>query len=130
MLILTIRSDRPDAEIGLFDGDVQLDYEVWPAHRVLAETIHAKIEALLSARNKTLQNLEGIAVFKGPGSFTGLRIGLTVANALAESLRLPIVASDGDDWAADGVARLLAGQDDKLTVPEYGALPNITAPRK
>lgn len=130
MLILTIRSDRPDAEIGLFEGDIQLDYVVWPAHRILAETIHSKIEALLVAHNKTLQNLECVVVFKGPGSFTGLRIGVTVANALADSLRLPIVASDGADWLASGIARLLAGQDDKLTVPEYGALPNITAPRK
>src|SRR5665647_1936241 len=122
MLILTIRSDRPDAELGLFDGDLQLGYEVWRAHRVLAETIHSKIEALLASHNKALQNLEGVVVFKGPGSFTGLRIGLTVANALADSLRLPIVASDGDGWTASGIARLLAGEDDKITVAECGAM--------
>jgi tRNA threonylcarbamoyladenosine biosynthesis protein TsaB len=130
MLILTIRSDKPDAEIGLFNNSDQLGYEVWAAHRALAETIHTKIETLLVAHNQTLQSLGGVVVFKGPGSFTGLRISLTVANALVDSLGLPIAASDGDRWIKSGIERLLEGQNDQLAVPEYGALPNITAPRK
>ena len=130
MLILTIRSDKPDAEIGLYDDSDQLGYEIWEAHRALAETIHTKIEALLVAHNQTLHSLSGVVVFRGPGSFTGLRIGLTVANALVDSLQLPITASAGDDWIKSGIERLLAGQNDRVAVPEYGALPNITAPRK
>lgn len=130
MLILTIRSDKPDAELGLFNNGDQLGYEIWEAHRALAETIHTKIDTLLLAHNQTLQSLGGVVVFKGPGSFTGLRIGLTVANALVYSLRLPITASDGDNWIRSGIERLLSGQDDQVTVPEYGALPNVTAPRK
>ena len=43
MLILTIRTDNPESEIGLYDGQKQLDYEVWEAHRQLGTTIHAKI---------------------------------------------------------------------------------------
>ena len=130
MLILTIRSDKPDAEIGLFNDGDQLGYEIWEAHRALAETIHTKIEALLADHNHSLQSLGGVVVFKGPGSFTGLRIGLTVANALVDSLQLPITASDGTDWVRSGIERLLSGHNDQVAVPEYGALPNITAPRK
>lgn len=130
MLILTIRSDRPDAEIGLFSDSEQLGYEIWEAHRALAETIHTKIERLLAAHQQTLQSLGGVVAFQGPGSFTGLRIGLTVANALADSLHLPITASAGTDWLKHGIERLLEGQNDQLAIPEYGALPNITAPRK
>ena len=130
MIILTIRSDKPDAELGLFDDNKQLGYEIWEAHRALAETIHTKIETLLVANGQTLQSLGGVVVFKGPGSFTGLRIGLSVANALADSLQLPIIASDGDDWLKSGIERVLSGQNDHVTVPEYGALPHITAPRK
>jgi tRNA threonylcarbamoyladenosine biosynthesis protein TsaB len=130
MIILTIRSDKPAAEIGLFDDNNQLGYEIWEAHRALAETIHTKIETLLVAHGQTFQSLGGIVVFRGPGSFTGLRIGLSVANALADSLQLPIIASDSDDWAKSGIERLFSGQNDHVTVPEYGALPHITAPRK
>jgi hypothetical protein len=43
MLIITLRTDKPDAEIGLFDSSRQLDYYTWQAHRQLAETLHTKL---------------------------------------------------------------------------------------
>jgi tRNA threonylcarbamoyladenosine biosynthesis protein TsaB len=129
MLILTIRSDKPEAELGLYDDDQQLAYEIWEAHRQLAETIHLKIKGLLNSQQKTLQNVEGIVAFQGPGSFTGLRIGLTVANALADSLKVPIVAAQTEAWVQIGINRLQSGENQALIVPEYGALPNITKPK-
>lgn len=82
MLILTIRTDKPEAEIGLCNGDKQLAYETWQAHRLLAETLHRKVEDLLASQSKTVDDIEGLVGFQGPGSFTGLRIGLSVVNAL------------------------------------------------
>src|SRR5690554_1609312 len=67
MLILTIRTDKPEAEIGLFDNDQQLTYETWQAHRQLAETIHKKIEATLHSQNKGWHDIAGIVAFEGPG---------------------------------------------------------------
>ncbi|MEO8104833.1 MAG: tRNA (adenosine(37)-N6)-threonylcarbamoyltransferase complex dimerization subunit type 1 TsaB [Candidatus Saccharibacteria bacterium] len=130
MLILTIRSDKPAAELGLFHDNHQIGYETWEAHRALAETIHTKIASLLTQHGHSLADLAGIIAFRGPGSFTGLRIGLAVANALADALQLPIIASDGADWIVRGSARLAAGENDTMAVPEYGALPHITLPKK
>lgn len=130
MMILTIRTDKPEAEIGLYDSDKKLSYETWQAHRELAETIHKKIDELLNKSSNSLGDLEGIVVFKGPGSFTGLRIGLSVANALAYALEVPIVACDGDDWIADGLQKLQAGENDKIALPEYGSPPHVTPPNK
>lgn len=130
MLILTIRTDKPEAELGLYDSTVRLAYFVWPAHRQLAESIQLQIMDLLKNAHKTLSDIEGVIAYEGPGSFTGLRIGLSVANTLAYSLKRPIVAAGSEDWIAAGIGRLLAGQSDQLALPEYGALPNITAPRK
>lgn len=130
MLSLTVRTDKPEAELGLYDGEKQLAYVTWLAHRELAETIHFKIDELLRSRQKSLPELGGIVVFKGPGSFTGLRIGLTVGNALAQGLQIPIVASSGSDWLEAGIERLLRGENDNLAMPEYGALPNITVQKK
>lgn len=131
MLLLTIRTDKPEAEIGLFEGAEQKAYEVWHAHRELSVTLLSKISDLLASQQKTLQDLEGIVGYAGPGSFTGLRIGLTVANTFAYSLDIPIVAISGeDDWIQKGVARLEAGEGDALALPEYGALPNITIQKK
>lgn len=130
MLILTVRTDKPEAEIGLYDNQRQLAYVTWQAHRELAETIQQRIDNLLRQQGKQLSDLRGAVVFKGPGSFTGLRIGLSVANALAYALKLPIVAGTGDDWLLGGIAKLVKGQNEQITLPEYGAEPHITRQKK
>lgn len=129
-LILTIRTDSPDAEVGIFDGQKQLDYEVWHADRNLSLTILGKIENLLEKNEFRFDDLKGVVGFKGPGSFTGLRIGLTVANTLAYGLRIPVVSSDAEAWIQDGIKRLNKGEDDKVALPEYGREARITKPRK
>ena len=129
MIILTIRTDKPEAEIGLYDGQRQLEYEVWHAHRELSTTIHAKVEALLTRQHKQLQDVEGIVGFAGPGSFTGLRIGLNVANVLAYGLQIPVVGAQ-EDWIESGIARLESGDHDIIALPEYGAPVHITQQKK
>lgn len=130
MLILTIRTDKPEAEVGLFDGKTKLAYETWPAHRELSNTLHHKIQDLLKSQEKTYQNLAGIVCFQGPGSFTGLRIGITTADTFAYGLELPIVAAKGDDWVRVGIKRLQNNENDRIALPDYGAPVHITAPRK
>jgi tRNA threonylcarbamoyladenosine biosynthesis protein TsaB len=130
VIILTIRTDKPDAEIGLYDDNKQLAYETWLAHRQLAETLHRKVEGLLKGQNKEWPDIAGIVCFQGPGSFTGLRIGLTVGNALAYSYNLPIVATQDPEWLENGVKRLLNGETDKRAMPFYGADAHITPQKK
>lgn len=130
MFILTIRTDKPEAEIGLFENDNKIAYSVWPAHRQLAETIHLKIKELLESQARELQDLNGVAAYKGPGSFTGLRIGLSVANTLSDSLNVPIVSETGKEWLALACKRLQKGDNEKIALPEYGAKPHITQQKK
>ncbi len=130
MIILTVRTDKPESEIGLYEDREQLAYVTWQAHRELAETLHIKIEELLRGQQKNWLALQGIVCFQGPGSFTGLRIGLTVANALAFSYGLPIVATQDPDWLEVGIGRLLAGKTDVQALPYYGADAHITLPKK
>ncbi len=130
MLILTVRTDSPMAQIGLFDSETQLELESWEAGRQLAETIHSKANELLMKHRKNWHSIEGIVCFEGPGSFTGLRIGLTVANSLSYGLGTPIVSSKGDNWLEAGISKLLEGQNDIIALPRYGSDPHITNPRK
>lgn len=130
MLILTIKTDQPEAEIGLYDDTNQLAHETWHAHRQLSETIHTKIKTMLKSQQKDWQSLEGIVAFKGPGSFTGLRIGLTVANSLSANLHIPVVSGSGADWIEVAIKKLLDGKNETIALPDYGREAHITTPRK
>jgi tRNA threonylcarbamoyladenosine biosynthesis protein TsaB len=130
MLVLAIRTDKPEAEIGLFDDHTQLAYETWQAHRELSQTLHQKILELLQGQDKKLGDIGGIVAFKGPGSFTGLRIGLTVANALAYGQGIPAVSASGEDWVKAGISQLSNGNSEPVLLPEYGAPAHITKQRK
>ncbi|HTB49135.1 MAG TPA: tRNA (adenosine(37)-N6)-threonylcarbamoyltransferase complex dimerization subunit type 1 TsaB, partial [Verrucomicrobiae bacterium] len=125
----TMRTDKPEAELGLFNDSAKLAYSTWPAHRQLAETIHAKIKELLESQSRSLNDLQGIVIFEGPGSFTGLRIGLSVANALAYGLAIPIVAEAGDNWLIAGVHEIINGQNQHIVLPKYGSPPHTTTPK-
>jgi tRNA threonylcarbamoyladenosine biosynthesis protein TsaB len=130
MLFLTLRTDKPEAEIGLYEDNEQLSYMTWQAHRELAETIHKKLQGMLDDSGKSLRDIRGIAVYKGPGSFTGLRIGLSAANALAYSLQVPIVGvEDEDSWLQRALEELAKGKNDISVMPEYGAPVHITTPK-
>ena len=106
MLALSLRTDQPQAELGLFDGNKQLAYVTWQAHLELAETIHKKLFDMLKTTGQSIEQVGGIICFQGPGSYTGLRIGLIVGNALSYSLKIPIVATRGKDWIKNGLDRL------------------------
>jgi tRNA threonylcarbamoyladenosine biosynthesis protein TsaB len=129
-MILTLRTDKPDAEIGLFAETTKIDYVVWTAHRQLSESIHNQITALLQRHSLQWKDISAIASYIGPGSFTGLRIGLTVANTLAYSLQIPVVTASGNDWIRTSLVRLKKGDNDFIAIPEYGRNPHITTAKK
>lgn len=73
-----------------------------------------RIAALLEKHGYSKSDLEAFAVASGPGSFTGLRVGLAAIKALAEALRKPIVAVSLLEAVASSAAtrgRVLAGLD-------------------
>lgn len=129
---LTIRTDKPEAEVGVYDtAGKQLRYHVWYAHRALSTTLLGVIRDELAQSQAAVQDMGGILVFQGPGSFTGLRIGVTVANTLAYGLNVPIVGvADEHDWLERGIQRLAQGDNDQLVMPEYGAEAHITKQKK
>lgn len=63
-----------------------------------SEGIISTIDEALKKANATLADLNGVFVIKGPGSFTGLRVGLSVANQFAHQLKIPIIGLRTDEW--------------------------------
>jgi tRNA threonylcarbamoyladenosine biosynthesis protein TsaB len=57
-----------------------------------AESLHLFIDAVLKESNTTLADIDAIAVSKGPGSYTGLRIGVSAAKGLCFALNKPLIS--------------------------------------
>lgn len=130
MIILTVRTENPEAEIGLYKDTEKLGYIKWQADKQLAETIHKKIDEMLLRNKLSWEDIGGVIGFSGPGSFTGLRIGISVVNALALSLDIPVVGTSGQTWIKNGIDILSNGRGNKEIIPEYGAQPHITEQKK
>jgi tRNA A37 threonylcarbamoyladenosine modification protein TsaB len=128
-VILFIRTDKPTAELYVYSENKQLDEFFWQGDRQLADTLLVNIQELLSRNNAKLNGIKGIVVFTGKGSFTGLRIGSTVANTLAYSYQILVVSGEGKDWQADGLKKLTSAKLGQYVVPKYHSEPNITKPK-
>lgn len=128
-MILLLDTSTPLCHVSLVHNSRHDRYE-WEAGRELARGLHAYLRDRLAEHGAAFHDLTGIGVMQGPGSFTGLRIGVTVANTLAESLDIPIVAARGDSWQDEALARLATGDNDHLVMPYYGSEAHITQPRK
>jgi tRNA threonylcarbamoyladenosine biosynthesis protein TsaB len=60
--------------------------------RTASERLIPAINTLIAVRGATLRSLSAIAIVHGPGSFTGVRVGLSAAKGLCEALGLPLIA--------------------------------------
>jgi tRNA threonylcarbamoyladenosine biosynthesis protein TsaB len=76
-----------------------------------ASSVNVMIGEVLSAANITMQQLSGVVVCAGPGSYTGLRIGLSTAKGICYALNLPLIM--------DNKLTLLANQAFKKHGPTY-----------
>ncbi len=128
-MILAIDTSSATCSIWFVNGDVVTN-ESWEADRQLGDELIGHLRRLLKNNGKNWQDISGIAVFQGPGSFTGLRIGLTVMNTIADTNVIPIIGEQGEDWMTLAIDRLRGGQNDELVMPLYGREANITKPRK
>lgn len=128
-MILLLDTSTPVCRLTLVDGERRTNHE-WQADRQLAKNLLSWLNDRLAEHDKSLQDLTAIGAYQGPGSFTGLRIGLTVLNTLADSLAIPIVGGSGDDWQNDVLQKIAARQNDQIVLPYYDHDANITTPRK
>jgi tRNA threonylcarbamoyladenosine biosynthesis protein TsaB len=96
MLVLAIDTSGRQGSIALarfrFDEEFELLDVVGLAGGTFSSELVPQIATLLSRHSSTKAQLDGFAVVSGPGSFTGLRIGLAAVKALAEVLQKPIAA--------------------------------------
>ena len=92
MRVLGIETATPVCGVALVDGTKLLGEYSVNAGRTHSQRLMPMVSALLAEAGLTRDGLDGVAVSRGPGSYTGLRIGLTTGKALAFALGKPIAA--------------------------------------
>lgn len=128
-MILLLDTSTSTCKLTLVDGKTITHYD-WQADRTLAKGLLKYIVDTLAENKTTIQQLNGLGVMKGPGSFTGLRIGCTVLNTIAEFEHIPIVGTTGEQWQAEAQGLLHSGVNQRIVLPDYGREARITKPRK
>ena len=92
-LILVIETATKNCSLALCENGITLksiDYN--DGNFSHAEKLHILIEKILSKSDREFKDLNAIAVSKGPGSYTGLRIGVSASKGLCFGLNIPLIA--------------------------------------
>ena len=117
--ILNIETATKNCSVALAkEGVVTAIKEIAEENFSHAEKLHVFIVALLEENKITFQDVDAVAVSQGPGSYTGLRIGVSSAKGLCYALNIPLIAID----TLEVLAR-------KISVEEGVVIPMIDARR-
>lgn len=93
--ILNIETATTNCSVSLSkEGEILVLKEDYNAKYSHAESLHLFIDAVFREANLKPQNVDAIAISKGPGSYTGLRIGVSAAKGLCFSLDKPLISVD------------------------------------
>jgi tRNA threonylcarbamoyladenosine biosynthesis protein TsaB len=102
LLAIDTATDRASIALGV-PGGVPLEETIGGSRRHAAGLLPA-VQALLERAGASLNDVSGIALSDGPGSFTGLRVGASVAKALVQARGLPLWVAPSLMVRAAGVA--------------------------
>lgn len=91
MRLLAIETSEYVSSIALWADGALVAEHAFPSRMNLCETLTARIQELLGVDRACEAKLDGLAISQGPGSFTGLRVGMATAKALAHVCKLPLV---------------------------------------
>lgn len=124
--IIYLDTSGPEAGLAIVDASEEFPTfheRRWQAGRELSKTLSKNVENMLADYKLGFEDLRGIVVFVGPGSFTGLRIGISFANGLAFALGIPIYETKTKE-------SFTLDKPKEVALPFYGSEPKITQPKQ
>jgi len=131
--ILAIDTTESETGIGVAKNTGN-EIKTWVSVRNQSKELLPNIDKLLKKNKIKSEQLKWVAVNLGPGSFTGLRVGISVANTFGYGLNIPVIGKA--NIAGDAKARIesllklkTTSKSFKQVLPEYGRPPRITRPK-
>jgi tRNA threonylcarbamoyladenosine biosynthesis protein TsaB len=106
--VLAIETSQTAGSVALLENGQILAEKLLPPTERSAKTLAPAIDALLRETNWEPSSLNLIVVVRGPGSFTGLRIGVTTAKMLALALDCPLISVLTNDVLAEQILQASA----------------------
>lgn len=119
-MILSLETSTLSCSVALHrDGELIALREEAGKGYIHSEKLHLFIEEVFRQSSTQFTDLQAVAVGKGPGSYTGLRIGVSAAKGIAYALNLPLIAVNGLENLVHSYPRQLDAQS--LLVPMLDA---------
>ena len=109
-MILSLETATPVCSVALNDGTKNLALRECKGQNAHSEKITIYIDEVLKDSGIRYQQLDSVAVSKGPGSYTGLRIGVSTAKGVCYAASLPLMAIDTLHAMAYGMRDHLGAQ--------------------
>jgi len=127
LIILAIDTTSELGSMAIVDGERVLEEVVLQHADGFDHVLFGEIEHVLARHNLRLSDIEGFASASGPGTFTGVRVGLTAVKGLAEAMSRKVVAvSNLRAMALFGSGELRAPWTDARRGDIYGAVYNAS----
>ncbi|QXV64952.1 tRNA (adenosine(37)-N6)-threonylcarbamoyltransferase complex dimerization subunit type 1 TsaB [Mucilaginibacter sp. 21P] len=120
-MILQIETATTTCSVALAADGELISFKEINERNIHAEVVTVYINDLIKQQNATYDNIDAIAVSCGPGSYTGLRIGVSTAKGLCFALDKPLIAVNTLEAMAKGVAQRIDLSTDTLLCPMIDA---------
>ena len=110
MISLFLDTSTSRLIVGIYKDKNEIYFDNSEAHNDLSSRVLPKIKEALESVSLTVKDIDDIYVVNGPGSFTGIRVGVTIAKTLAWSLKKPI-------YTVSELSVLASGSKTRFTIP-------------
>jgi tRNA threonylcarbamoyladenosine biosynthesis protein TsaB len=100
--ILLINTALEEASVGIAVNGKLVDQLLNPIQKEHASFLHPAIQSICKNNGITLKDIMAVSVINGPGSYTGLRVGLSAAKGICYANQLPLLCINTLEWMAYG----------------------------
>jgi len=115
--LLAADTSAKTATVALFENEVMLAEYTQNIGLTHSEGFLPLVEEVLVATKKDLSEIDYFAITNGPGSFTGLRIGVSTVKGLAHAVNKPLVEISTLDALAENIPHFSPGSEAPQTIP-------------